>query len=343
MDPGALVKMNGVEVGRVASVRTTPAGAVVELRLTPDAAASVPSDVRADIASTTVFGAKFVTLSAPKGPVHTAISDGANIAADSVTVETNTVFESLTAVLGAVEPQKLNSTLGSLSTALRGQGATLGGAIDDSSAVLAALEPRVGAVQNDIVSGADTAEIYAGAAPDLLSTLDNVTTTSHTIVSQQNVLTELLAGLDGMGAEGSVVLGDNEQGIDSALTLLRPTASLLSNYAPGLTCFLQGADVARELAEPVTGGNGRSMLLNSTFLLGTEPYSYEDNLPKVNASGGPRCGALPRLTLGDVPAPYVVADTGGQDFGAQDPDGGATRAPAIAPQSIFEFLFEGMR
>ncbi|OLT35947.1 hypothetical protein BJF84_11935 [Rhodococcus sp. CUA-806] len=335
MNPGAMVKMNGVEVGRVATVSSTESGAVLELRLTPDAAESVPSDVRADIVSTTVFGAKFVTLSAPVGPVLEPIRDGAVITADNVTVETNTVFESLTSVLGAVEPHKLESTLGSLSTALRGRGEVIGGSIDDSAEVLAALAPRVSAMQNDITATADTAEIYAQAAPDLLSTLENLTTTADTISSTSEVLDRLLAGLTVLGGEADAVLAENEHGIETVLDLLRPTTSLLAEYSPGLTCFIQGVDVARGLAEPVSGGNGRSMLLNSTFLLGTAPYTYEENLPVVAATGGPRCGALPQLNLGDVPAPYVVADTGGNDF-----DGGTT-APSIAPDSILEFLVGG--
>lgn len=130
LDRGSMVKAHGVQVGTVASVVHTQSGAVVELSLNPDDAARIPVGVGADIRATTVFGAKYVTLTDPPIPGPTGLSDGTVLLASNVTVETNTVFESLSGVLQAVDPAKLNSTLGALSSALRGRGDALGGAIE---------------------------------------------------------------------------------------------------------------------------------------------------------------------------------------------------------------------
>ena len=336
MQPGALVKMHGVEVGTVDAVRQVPDGAVVELRLDASAAQSIPENTEARIAATTIFGSKFVTLTEPENPSNAPISSGAVIASSSVTVEVNTVFETLTQVLSAVEPDKLNATLTSLATALGGRGSELGLSLDDTNALLAAVEPRVPTLERDIVSGAKVTETLADAAPDLLTNLESLTTTGRSIVDKAGTLDAMLLSVIGMADVGNQVLSKNAEGISSAVHELKPTTELLEEYSPQFTCFLQGADRARVGAEEVSGGNGRTMLLNSTVLFGIPPYTYESDLPRVAASGGPRCGALPIVANDAVPTPYVVADTGSNPFRARN------TGPVVSPSSILDFLPGGL-
>src|SRR6188508_1419201 len=57
MNPDAKVKMNGVTVGRVASIEELPDGrAQLSLAMQPDELQKIPSDVVVDIAASTVFG-----------------------------------------------------------------------------------------------------------------------------------------------------------------------------------------------------------------------------------------------------------------------------------------------
>jgi phospholipid/cholesterol/gamma-HCH transport system substrate-binding protein len=336
MQPGALVKMHGVEVGKVTAVRQTADGAEVDIRLAASEADTIPANVDADIAATTIFGAKYVTLVDPADPGTRPIATGARIDAGSVTVEVNSVFESLTTVLAAVDPQKFNSTLTALATAFRGRGAELGRTIDDTNSLLATLEPSIPALRKDITSTADTANVYAEAAPDLLATLGNLSTTADTIVQKKDTLDGFLLSAIGLGDTGNAVLSDNSAALSDVIHTLRPTAILTNEYSPMITCFLQGADVARGYAEKVSGGNGRTMLLNSTILFGVPPYTYEKDLPEVAASGGPRCGDLPVLGAEDVPAPYVVADTGSNPFRA------GNTGPVLSPSSILDFLPGGL-
>ncbi len=330
---GALVKRHGVEVGRVTGVDQGPDGAAVEVRLNRDAAAAIPADTGADIAATTMFGEKYITLTDPREKGSPPIRAGARIRAGSVTVEIDSVFESLTAILRAVAPEKLNVTLSALAGALRGQGGNLGQAIDDANALLAQIDPRLPQIRRDLRSTADTATIYAGAADDLSATLTNASTTADTLVSADETLDKALLSIIGMSGDANGVLTANSEPLISAIGLLNPTTTLLGAYSPEITCFIQGADEARKLAEPVAGGNGVSMLLRSTFLLGVSPYTYPGNLPVVRASGGPRCGALPKVTMGEIPTPYVVADTGANPF--RDSTGG----PRLVPGSLLNLLY----
>src|SRR5271166_7090019 len=61
MNPDAYVKMRGVEVGKVDSIDVRPNGeAVLHLAMHPSVIHLIPGNVLVDIASTTVFGAKFI-------------------------------------------------------------------------------------------------------------------------------------------------------------------------------------------------------------------------------------------------------------------------------------------
>lgn len=335
LERGAMVKAHGVHIGSVSDVRRTSEGAVLELRLDPDAAARLPANVGADIRATTVFGAKYVTLTDPPSTGPVGLPDGTVLRASSVTVETNTVFESLSGVLQAVDPAKLNSTLGSVATALRGQGEALGTALTNTEIVLDRLEPRTEVLRRDLAAAEATADIYTNATDDIMASLEHLTTTGATVVDRADDLDRLLLATVGLGDAGRRVVEPNAGPIVDVLDLLRPTASLLEEYSPVLTCFFQGADRARQLAEPASGGNGSTMMLNSTLLLGVDPYEYPRNLPVVEATGGPRCGPLPIVTADEMPAPYVVADTGMNPFEA------GNTSPVFVPEDLFELLTGG--
>ncbi|MEU2013875.1 MCE family protein, partial [Nocardia sp. NPDC019302] len=204
---GALVKRHGVEVGRVNGVEYDARGAVVRVRLDRDEAARVPADSGAAIESTTIFGEKYVTLEDPAAPRSAApIAAGAVIRASSVTVEIDSVFESLISVLRAVAPEELDTTLSAIAAALRGNGSDLGRAIDDVNVALGQINPRLPRINHDLRATADTATVYADVADDLAATLTNASTTADTLVAQSDVLDHALLAVIGMAGTADTVL-----------------------------------------------------------------------------------------------------------------------------------------
>ena len=100
MNPDARVKMRGVQVGKVASIEPRADGtAALHLAMDPDQLRHIPQNVLVDIASTTVFGSKFVELMPPPDPSPTRMYPGQVVNAGHVTVEINTVFQQLVSVL----------------------------------------------------------------------------------------------------------------------------------------------------------------------------------------------------------------------------------------------------
>ena len=113
MNPDAKVQIRGVQVGKVASIEPLPDGeAALHLAMDPKRLNAIPANVLVDIASTTVFGAKYVQLVSPPDPSAESLRAGQVLDAQHVMVEINTVFEQLTSVLSKIDPPKLNETLG---------------------------------------------------------------------------------------------------------------------------------------------------------------------------------------------------------------------------------------
>ena len=85
-------------------------------------------------------------------------------------------------------------------------------------------------------------------------------------------------------------------------------------YSPTYMCLFQGAQWFLEHGgRDALGGNGKSVIMDAALLFGDDSYRYPDNLPKVNATGGPggkpSCGSLPDVSK-NFPVKYLVTDTG---------------------------------
>ena len=94
---------------------------------------------------------------------------------------------------------------------------------------------------------------------------------------------------------------------------LLPTSKLFDTYSPQLFCMLRNYDEIEKKVAKTLGGNGYSLATSSGAFAGAgNPYIYPDNLPRVNARGGPegRPGCWQKISRNLWPAPYLVMDTG---------------------------------
>jgi phospholipid/cholesterol/gamma-HCH transport system substrate-binding protein len=305
MNPDAKVRMLGVEVGKVSSIEELPDGsAALHLSMNPSQLHKIPANVLVDIASTTVFGAKFVQLLPPSDPSPQAMYAGQVLDAARVTVEINTVFQQLSSVLAQLDPAKLNETLGVVARALSGRGEKFGQALADFDVALAKLDPALPALSHDLSVAPAVVNTYADAAPDLLTIAANGTRLSTTLVDQQHNLDALLLGVTGLADVGDQFLSDNRVALGDVLHLLVPTTQLTDEYNPALTCSLVGfADLGS-----VQALNAAGVTQSVNFLMGHERYRYPGDLPKVAAKGGPHCEVLP--VKYQTHPKYVLADVG---------------------------------
>jgi phospholipid/cholesterol/gamma-HCH transport system substrate-binding protein len=314
MEDGAKVKLRGVQVGQVASIGTNVKSAQLQLKMQPGPFKYLPSNVEAEIKSTTAFGSKYVDLIVPEHPSSTPLKPGAILHSRNVTVEVNTVFENLQSVVQALDPAKLNAILSAFAQSVRGKGDRLGQAITSANDVLLTVNPRMDTIDKDWRLFGKTTAIYSDAAQDILSILDSAATTSTSITENQRSLDTLLLSAVGLSQTGINVIGRNESNIVQSFNLLDPTTALLNKYSPTYTCLFQGAQwYVDHGGREALGGNGYSVILDAALLFGDDPYRYPRHLPKVNATGGPggkpSCGSLPDPSA-NFPVRALVTDTG---------------------------------
>jgi virulence factor Mce-like protein len=309
MNPNAKVKMHDVEVGRVASIDERADGtAVLNLAMSPSALQMIPGNVDVNISATTVFGSKYVQLKPPTAPPAGVLHRGQVISAQRVTVEVNTVFQQLTELVSAVQPEKLNTVLTALAAALGGRGEKLGETIADAEGLLALLEPSLPNLRQDIATAPAVLNTFADVTPDMMDALRNSSHLSRLIVDEKVNLDRFLISVISVADTGNEVIGDNRAALTDTLGLLVPTTDLLNRYHPALNCLLSGV-IPLVKAPPLRLPGAE---VSTGFTWGVERYRYPQDLPKVAAKGGPQCAGLP--VQFEKRPPYLVADTGANPY-----------------------------
>jgi phospholipid/cholesterol/gamma-HCH transport system substrate-binding protein len=314
MESGAKVKMRGVEVGRVSGIQGGTNPVSLKLEIFPDQIRYIPADVEAQIRATTAFGAKYVDLIYPDKPSSQRLAAGAVVRSRNVSTEVNTVFENLVKVVQQIDVAKLNAIFSALAEGVRGQGERIGQATTDANQVLLALNPRMDTVKQDWRSFGAFNEAYGAAAKDILRILDAASTTSTTIANHASQLDALFLSTIGFSNSAIDLLTPIRENFVHGINVLAPTTGLLNKYNPEYTCMLLGAKHYLDNGGyEAVGGNGRSLVVDATLLLGDDPYKYPDNLPVVGARGGPGglpgCGSLPDVSK-NWPVRYLVTNTG---------------------------------
>lgn len=313
MEPGAKVKLRGVQVGRVSAIQ--PGEPVkLQLELYPEQLQYIPANIGAKITATTAFGAKYVELVAPETPSPKRLASGAVVSSSRVSVETNTVFQNLVAVLNQVDVPKLNAVLTAVADGFRGKGQLIGEATTDLNEVLAAVNPRSETIRANFGALKGFSDTYSAAAQNIVTVLDSFSTTSTTITDEAKQLDALLLNVSGFSRAGINLIGPNKDNLVHGINLLESTTRLLMKYNPEITCTLVGAKNVLDEFTPIAGGsNGYSLLLDVALLLGDDAYRFPENLPINGAKGGPGgqpgCGSLPDVYK-NWPQRYLVTNTG---------------------------------
>ncbi|MFV8319467.1 MCE family protein [Mycobacterium sp. 23] len=318
MDPGAKVTYNGVQIGRVAEISEitrdgVPAAQFV-LDIFPRYIPQIPANVAAEIKATTVFGNKYVSLSSPKIPVPQHITPAVVIDATQVTTEFNTLFQTLTAIAEKVDPVKLNLTLSAAGLALAGLGDKFGTSLTNGNAILDDLNPRLPAARVDVQRLAALGDVYADAAPDLLTALDAATTTARTLSQQRTDLDAALLAAAGFAATATPVFERSGPYLARGAADLLPTAQLLDEYSPQIACTIRNYDEVAPRIRNALGFNGYALGATSSGAISgaPNPYIWPENLPRINTRGGPggKPGCWQKITRDLWPAPYLVMDAG---------------------------------
>ncbi len=316
MDAGSKVTYNGVPIGRLKTAEAQAGDdgrtqAKLVLSVDPQYLGLLPGNVDVKLLATTAFGNKYISFTSPANPSPRRLKSGDVINASGVTTEFNTLFETITAISEQVDPIKLNQTLTAAAQALDGLGEKFGQSLVNGNTILADLNQRMPTFRHDTKALADLTEVYAKASPDLWDGLKNAVTTERTLNDQRGNIDQALMSAVGFGNTGGDILERGGPYLVRGAQDLLPTSALLNKYAPELDCMFRGFAAGAPAAAKGLGGNGYSLAMHMELVGAANQYVYPDNLPRINASGGPmgRPGCW-TVTKDIWPMPYMVMDTG---------------------------------
>lgn len=333
------VKYRGIQIGKVKAINYAGDHAELTLAIDSDELHYVPANATARIASNTIFGAKSIEFVAPESPSPTSLRPGAHVQASAVSLEVNTLFQSLTDLLHKIDPVELNATLTALAEGLRGRGDDLGALLSGLNTLAAQANPKLPALAQDFQKTAEAANVYAGAAPDLITVIDNVPTIGKTVGEQQGNLNATLLATIGLSNNAFETLAPVQQDLIDAIKRMRAPTKILGDYSPEFGCLFRGVERGIREFAPLLGVQKPGLFTSSNFVLGSPSYTYPESLPIVNAAGGPNCRGLP-----DIPnkqnggswyrSPFLVTDN------AYIPYQPFTELQVDAPSTL-QFLFNG--
>ena len=323
------VKIRGLVVGEVRSVRSTGDGATIALALKPDQAKLIPANVMAQLLPKTLFGEKFVQLVLPASPSDGHLRSGSVIPQDrsSTALETEKVLNDLMPLLQSLRPAQLSMTLNALSGALRGRGNTIGQSFVATATYLQKLNPQLPTLKADMQGLATFGNNTAAAVPDLVKVLDNFSANSRNLVQEKASLDTFLVTTNRFSASADSILRQNADRLTALASTSLPSLDLFGRYAPEYPCLLKSLTDYEPIVAKTFGGlqPGLHITLepnqdNGSYVKGQEP-KYRD-------ARGPDCMGLPRPK---VPQGDGSFDDGYRPAGAGQTAGRAAAAAYLAP------------
>ncbi|MFF9853875.1 MCE family protein [Streptomyces litmocidini] len=318
MHLGAEVKLRGVVVGEVRAIDATGGGARLTLAMRPGTLHHVPSDVRAQMLPTTLFGERFVALVPPGNPSTRPLGPGDVIPEDrsSNAVELQQVLDNVLPLLTAVQPQKLSATLSAVSRALEGRGDKLGETLAELDAHLREFNPHLPALTRDLKELVKVSHLYADAAPDIVTALTDFTTTSGTLAEKEGALAGTFGATTRTAQDLTTFLRQNKDNIIRLSATGRPTLELLAEYSPSFPCTLRTlAQFVPAMDKALGKGTDQPGLhVEVTTVPSRGAYVPGRDTPSYGSGGGPHCYPVPYLGVPAAPAARASA-AADQDLG----------------------------
>ncbi|TDD91769.1 MCE family protein [Actinomadura darangshiensis] len=230
LDDRSDVKIRGVRVGQVASIRLTPEGrALVRIRL--DHGVRAPATAEAAISPLSAFGPKYVDLRPGRdegsGPY---LSDGDSIAKTSDPQDLTDVAAPTVDLLDALGPDDVATIMRSLGTGLDGRGDELARLVDDSAGLLGLGARRSGDLGSIIGDGGALAGTAAEHGDEIGGIADDLNLVAPSIAGDPRQFGRLLDGLHESARTLNRILASDPEAAGRVIDSVTPAAGVLHRY-----------------------------------------------------------------------------------------------------------------
>lgn len=254
--PGlADVKIRGMIVGEVRSVKPTADGVIMNIAMNPSTMKAIPRGVTAQIIPKTLFGEKYIALIPPKILTGETLQAGDNIDRAVVPIEVETLLNDLYPMLEAVPPAELSYTLTAVSTALEGRGEQLGETLVTYNDYLKKLNPDVPQLIDDLIKFGKVSDGYANAMPELGRFLKNSVVTGNTVVAKRSQLQAFYQEGTKLSETMTAFLKENGDNLITLNRESRPVLEVFSDYSIVFPCVLRAVtDIMPAIDSTFRGG-----------------------------------------------------------------------------------------
>lgn len=213
---GSDVKVRGVSIGEVRSIRLARGEAVVTLRIKDGE--RVPTSASAVIRPKTLFGEKFVDVD-PGAAEETGpfLKDGQEIAHTLGGYELEAVLSDLYPILKAVDPVELGTVLGQLAEGGKGLGPTINRSIVNGEKLSKVLADNADNTRQFLGDLAALSDQLAGSADDLVGLADAANVALPTINEHEGDVVALLQQAGRLSNDVADLLEHNKPFVNASL------------------------------------------------------------------------------------------------------------------------------
>ncbi len=299
LDTESVVKLRGVDVGRVESINLDDQDrAVVRMQIEPDV--NVPESAVAVIRPISIFGPKFIDLIPGPGEADGPyLDDGDEIAETQSALELDDILGNASDLLEAVDPQDFTTVLHTFAEGIDGLDQEMGDTITNGQTVLNAMVDSSDDRHELFSSLASIADELADDGDTILAIGDNAHEGLPTLTEHAEDFAGLLEATSRLSGSLAGVIRANEDvlgpGVEGGAALSDITAADLGGMVSYLDFVNTYGDVLSQVIRVPVAGEA-FIAATQQFLMGSDPCQTFVDVPGCDAPAidpGPAAAGRP--------------------------------------------------
>ena len=255
--PQSIVKVMGISVGHVSSVKVMPDH--IEVEMVIDRNVPLPADVEASIVPLSLIGERNIVLSPPWKPGKPKAQDHHVIPAEKthVPVEPDEALKAITDLAKAIDPTAVEKVIHNGAAALDGHGATFNQTLSQTSdlvRLLAAQDQTLLSIAESFHKLTASLEARQGQLGKLL---DDFSTATNVLATERDSIATFLRSLNTLTQSGQVLLTSYQTQLPQDVGSLASVVLTLQVNAGSLQQLVNAvADIGDGVIEAYDPGSG---------------------------------------------------------------------------------------
>jgi phospholipid/cholesterol/gamma-HCH transport system substrate-binding protein len=252
------VKVMGIDVGTVRDIEVDGTKIRVEMQIDDDV--PLPADVRAAIVPLSLIGERNVVLFPPWRPGTERAGEGTVIPLErtQVPVEPDEALQAVTDLAEAVDPESVNKLVSGGAAALRGHGADLNSALEQTGRLASLLASQDDKLLAAAANVHELATILNQRESVLGTLLDDFATATQVLADERESIATFLSGLVELTEQGNALLDKYREQLPDDLAGLTRLAMVIQDNAGSVQQLVHAlreiSDGFTAAYEPLTGG-----------------------------------------------------------------------------------------